>query len=218
MIMAASVVIHDIINIHDSSQLHQLLPLTFHKSNFLLCSFNQTASPFFCSKRKLIPWLRLILRNQTILETFYTNWSYVVKTGISFIFITRLLHHPRSNFRFRRCFSSHWASFHVCFWLTRRRCCQAIQRHERGILTSSKAANQPISHIKQSEADLWTQFTVWMWYHDQKRKLLCWRSRLILKSYLTYLLHISTKSECVPLYCSIFRQIHLYSKSMQHAV
>jgi len=33
------------------------------------------------SKRKLIPWLRLILKNQTILETFYTSWSYVVKTG-----------------------------------------------------------------------------------------------------------------------------------------
>ena len=39
--------------------------------------------PFFSiySKRKLIPWLRLILKNQTILETFYTSWSYVVKTG-----------------------------------------------------------------------------------------------------------------------------------------
>jgi len=39
---------------------------------------------FICSglnKRKLIPWLKVILRNQTILETFYTNWSYVVKSG-----------------------------------------------------------------------------------------------------------------------------------------
>ena len=36
---------------------------------------------FFCSKRKLIPWLRLILRNQTVIETFYTPWSYVAKTG-----------------------------------------------------------------------------------------------------------------------------------------
>merc|ERR1719210_781757 len=39
---------------------------------------------FVCAglnKRKLIPWLRLILKNQTILETFYTSWSYVVKTG-----------------------------------------------------------------------------------------------------------------------------------------
>jgi hypothetical protein len=39
---------------------------------------------FICSglsKRKLIPWLKVILRNQTILETFYNNWSYVVKSG-----------------------------------------------------------------------------------------------------------------------------------------
>jgi len=39
---------------------------------------------FICAglnKRKLIPWLKLILRNQTIMETFYTNWSYVAKTG-----------------------------------------------------------------------------------------------------------------------------------------
>ena len=39
---------------------------------------------FICSglnKQKLIHWLRLILRNQTILETFYSPWSYVSKTG-----------------------------------------------------------------------------------------------------------------------------------------
>jgi len=33
------------------------------------------------NKRKLVPWLRLILRNQTILETMYQPSSYVVKTG-----------------------------------------------------------------------------------------------------------------------------------------
>ena len=33
------------------------------------------------NKRKLIHWLRLILRNQTILETYYSPWSYVGKTG-----------------------------------------------------------------------------------------------------------------------------------------
>ena len=44
------------------------------KTFFLLLSL--------CSKRKLIPWLKVILRNQTILETFYTNWSYVVKSGM----------------------------------------------------------------------------------------------------------------------------------------
>ena len=33
------------------------------------------------NKRKLIPWLRLILRNQNILEQFYAPWSYVMKTG-----------------------------------------------------------------------------------------------------------------------------------------
>ena len=33
------------------------------------------------SKRKLVPWLRLILRNQTILETMYDPTSYVVTTG-----------------------------------------------------------------------------------------------------------------------------------------
>ena len=39
---------------------------------------------FVCAglnKRKLIPWLRLILRNQTVVETFYQPWSYVVATG-----------------------------------------------------------------------------------------------------------------------------------------
>ena len=33
------------------------------------------------SKRKLVPWLRLILRNQTVLETMYQPWSYAVTTG-----------------------------------------------------------------------------------------------------------------------------------------
>jgi hypothetical protein len=33
------------------------------------------------SKRKLVPWLRLILRNQTILETMYETWSYAVTQG-----------------------------------------------------------------------------------------------------------------------------------------
>ena len=36
---------------------------------------------FFSSKRKLVPWLRLILRNQTVLETMYQPWSYAVTTG-----------------------------------------------------------------------------------------------------------------------------------------
>ena len=34
------------------------------------------------SKRKLIPWLKLILRNQTLLESSYHSWSYTVSTGI----------------------------------------------------------------------------------------------------------------------------------------
>ena len=34
-----------------------------------------------CSKRKLVPWLRLILRNQTVIETMYQPWSYTVATG-----------------------------------------------------------------------------------------------------------------------------------------
>ena len=34
-----------------------------------------------CSKRKLVPWLRLILRNQTVVETMYQPWSYAVTTG-----------------------------------------------------------------------------------------------------------------------------------------
>ena len=33
------------------------------------------------SKRKLVPWLRLILRNQTVVETMYQPWSYAVTTG-----------------------------------------------------------------------------------------------------------------------------------------
>ena len=33
------------------------------------------------SKRKLVPWLRVILRNQTVLETMYQPWSYSVTTG-----------------------------------------------------------------------------------------------------------------------------------------
>ena len=50
---------------------------------------------FICSglnKRKLVPWLRLILRHQTILETYYSPWSYVSKTGFddSFRAIERL--------------------------------------------------------------------------------------------------------------------------------
>lgn len=36
---------------------------------------------FSFSKRKLIPWLKLILKNQTILERYYQPWSYVSKTG-----------------------------------------------------------------------------------------------------------------------------------------
>ena len=39
---------------------------------------------FICAglnQRKLIHWLRLILRNQNILESYYTPWSYVSKTG-----------------------------------------------------------------------------------------------------------------------------------------
>ena len=39
---------------------------------------------FICAglnKRKLIHWFRLILRNQTILESYYSPWSYVSKTG-----------------------------------------------------------------------------------------------------------------------------------------
>merc|ERR1712029_369840 len=32
-------------------------------------------------KRKLVAWLRLILRNQTVLETMYQPWSYAVTTG-----------------------------------------------------------------------------------------------------------------------------------------
>ena len=40
---------------------------------------------FVCAglnRRKLIPWLRLVLKNQNILEQYYAPWSYVVKTGI----------------------------------------------------------------------------------------------------------------------------------------
>jgi len=33
------------------------------------------------NKRKLVPWLRLILRNQTVIETMYQPWSYTVATG-----------------------------------------------------------------------------------------------------------------------------------------
>ena len=36
------------------------------------------------SKRKLVAWLKLILRNQTVVETLYQPWSYTVTTGISF--------------------------------------------------------------------------------------------------------------------------------------
>jgi len=33
------------------------------------------------NRKRLIPWLRLVLRNQAILDQFYAPWSYVVKTG-----------------------------------------------------------------------------------------------------------------------------------------
>ena len=36
---------------------------------------------FPLSKRKLVPWLKLILRNQTVVETLYQPWSYTVTTG-----------------------------------------------------------------------------------------------------------------------------------------
>uniref|UniRef100_A0A0K2T746 RUN domaincontaining protein 1like [Aplysia californica] n=1 Tax=Lepeophtheirus salmonis TaxID=72036 RepID=A0A0K2T746_LEPSM len=39
---------------------------------------------FICAglnQRKLIPWLKLIVKNQHILEIFYQPWSYVVKTN-----------------------------------------------------------------------------------------------------------------------------------------
>ena len=36
---------------------------------------------FFHSKRKLVAWLKLILRNQTVVETLYQPWSYTVTTG-----------------------------------------------------------------------------------------------------------------------------------------
>ena len=36
---------------------------------------------FLLSKRKLVPWLKLILRNQTVVETLYQPWSYTVTTG-----------------------------------------------------------------------------------------------------------------------------------------
>jgi len=44
------------------------------------------------NKRKLVPWLRLILRNQTVIETMYQPWSYTVSTGFddSFKLLERL--------------------------------------------------------------------------------------------------------------------------------
>jgi len=33
------------------------------------------------NKRKLVAWLKLILRNQTVVETLYQPWSYTVTTG-----------------------------------------------------------------------------------------------------------------------------------------
>jgi len=44
------------------------------------------------NKRKLVPWLRLILRNQTVTETMYQPWSYAVSTGFddSFKLLERL--------------------------------------------------------------------------------------------------------------------------------
>eukprot|EP00092_Neocalanus_flemingeri_P067438 GFUD01082319.1.p1 GENE.GFUD01082319.1~~GFUD01082319.1.p1 ORF type:complete len:634 (-),score=187.67 GFUD01082319.1:90-1991(-) len=44
------------------------------------------------NKRKLVPWLRLILRNQTVTETMYQPWSYTVSTGFddSFKLLERL--------------------------------------------------------------------------------------------------------------------------------
>ena len=46
-----------------------------------LGSFTTVCANCF-SKRKLIPWLKLILRNQTLLESSYHSWSYTVSTGM----------------------------------------------------------------------------------------------------------------------------------------
>ena len=36
---------------------------------------------YHCSQKKLVPWLRLILRTATLIEFYYQPWSYVIKTG-----------------------------------------------------------------------------------------------------------------------------------------
>lgn len=39
-------------------------------------------SSFSFSSKKLVPWLRLIFRCETLLEIYYQSWSYVAKTGM----------------------------------------------------------------------------------------------------------------------------------------
>lgn len=34
-----------------------------------------------CSERKLVTWLRLLFRTQTLIDTYYQDWSYVARTG-----------------------------------------------------------------------------------------------------------------------------------------
>ena len=62
----------------------QYLCLMIPYETMRLPAYSQVPSIYIlcaCSKRKLVPWLRLILRNQTVVETMYQPWSYAVTTG-----------------------------------------------------------------------------------------------------------------------------------------
>jgi len=34
-----------------------------------------------CSRRRLVPWLRMVLRTREIVDEHYESWSYVARTG-----------------------------------------------------------------------------------------------------------------------------------------
>lgn len=36
---------------------------------------------FSCSQKKLVTWMRILVRNTNLIEYYYQPWSYVVKTG-----------------------------------------------------------------------------------------------------------------------------------------
>ena len=79
-----------------------LMWIIFSKNPYDTLNSFLSEKPQLPSKRKLVPWLKLILRNQTVVETLYQPWSYTVTTGAECDFYHSSWHlwgvHAISNF------------------------------------------------------------------------------------------------------------------------